>query len=683
MRKYNNQLVLFFVLTALILDGFSSEGLAQQATDALLRPFSWRNIGPSTMMGRVSCLDALDDDYKTVLVGSASGGVYKSINGGRSWDIIFDSYGSSSIGYVAFFQKDPSVIWVGTGEGNNRNSSGWGDGIYKSIDGGETFENVGLADTHQIPRILTHPTDKDVLYVAAVGHLWGYSGDRGLYKTEDGGESWMKLTNGLPDDGKTGCTEIVMHPENPDILFCGMYQRLRQPWDMYSGGPNGGIFKSTDGGKSWRKITKGLPTGETGRIGIDFYRSNPEILVACVEASDRLSNDLNVPGSGIYRSEDGGESWTYLYRHTSRPMYHGRIAINPLDDNQIYVISRDYRYSNDGGFSFRGKPWGGAGGDDHDIWISPKDKGVFYVATDQGAHLTEDGGKTWLTFNNMAIGQYYQIGVDMREPYWVYGGLQDNGGWACPSNSRDRAGILVDHTIEVNGGDGFHMQADPTDWRTVYTTAHVGGWGRVNMETYEHKFISPLPDTIINYQRYFDPDFPETDIDYTIDPGEKWLWNDMPAERRGAKLGPQFRFNWNSPVIISPNNPRTIYVAGNYVFKSVDRGDHWRIISDDLTTNDPAKRNSSQAGGLTREVTGAENHCTVISLSESPLDPVVLWAGTDDGNVQVTRNGGVRWDNVGVNIDGVPKGLWCSRVEASHFEVGTAYVSYDGHRSDD
>lgn len=643
----------------------------------------WRNIGPSNMMGRISALDALDEDWRVVLVGSASGGVFKSTNAGVTWTPIFDKYGSGSIGDVAFFQGNADIIWVGTGEANNRNSSGWGDGIYKSMDGGRTFANMGLRETHQIARLATHPSNPNIVYVAAVGHLWGYSGTRGLFRTTDGGESWEKLTNGLPTDEKTGCTEIKMHPFNPDILYCAMYQRLRKPWTFYSGGTTGGIFKSEDGGNSWKKLTNGLPKGEIGRVGIDIYRSDPQIIVASVEASDKLPDDLGVPGPGVYRSDDSGKTWKYLLRHTSRPMYHGRIAINPLDQNLIYVIARVFRSSQDGGKTFRGKPWRGAGGDDHDLWISPKDKNVFYTATDQGAHLTVDGGESFTSFNNMAIAQYYAIGVDMRDPYWVYGGMQDIGGFGGPSNSRDRQGILIDHNIEVNGGDGFHMQVDPTDWRTVYTVCHVGGIGRINMETRETKLISPRPENIINFKDVYDPDFPEKPIEYTIYPGEHWLWRASSRSRYSNILPSQFRFNWSSPLIISPNNPHTIYVGGNYLFKSVDRGETWRIISPDLTTNDPKKRNASDSGGLTREVTGAENHCTIISIAESPLNASVVWTGADDGSVRVTRNGGFEWDDARKNIKDVPEGIWCSRVEASHFEEGSAYVTFDGHRSDD
>ncbi len=680
-REYFIFQVWTFALAILLL---THSGLLGEITqDGIFRPFRWRNIGPANMMGRISALDALDEDYRVVLVGSASGGVFMSSNAGITWTPIFDEYGSGSIGDVAFFQGNPDIIWVGTGEAHNRNSSGWGDGIYKSTDGGKTFQNMGLEETHQIARIATHPTDPDIVYVAAVGHLWGYSGIRGLFKTTDGGKTWEKLSNGLPDDEKTGCTEIKMHPVDPDVLFCAMYHRLRKPWHFHSGSPSGGIFKTEDGGKTWHKLIQGLPIGDTGRIGIDICRSKPEVVVASVEASDQLPADMSVPGPGVYRSDDEGETWRYLLRHTSRPMYHGRIAVNPLDDNLIYVIARDYRFSSDGGKTFRGKPWRGAGGDDHDLWISPQDKNVFYVASDQGAHLTLDHGRSFLSFNNMAIAQYYAIGVDMRDPYWVYGGMQDIGGFGGPSNSRDYQGILNDHNIEVNGGDGFHMQIDPTDWRTVYTVCHVGGLGRINMETREYKLISPRPETIMNFNEYHDPDFPETPVRYSIFPGEHWLWRQSSRSSYSSLLPPQFRYNWSSPVIVSFHNPHTLYFGGNYLFRSIDRGDSWQIISPDLTTNDPEKRNSSNSGGLTHEVTGAENHCTIITISESPIDASILWVGTDDGNVQVSKNGGKIWTNVRPNIKDVPQGIWVSRVEASHFHKGAAYVTFDGHRSDD
>jgi len=658
---------------------------AQRTTPGVLQPFEWRNIGPATMMGRISAIDAWREDYRAVLIGAASGGVFKSTNAGITFKPIFEHYGSQSIGDVAFFQGDTSVIWVGTGEATNRNSAGWGDGIYKSTDGGQTFANVGLGSTHQIAEIATHPFDRDIVYVAALGHLWGYTGDRGLYKTNDGGQTWQKLTNGLPDDDRTGATVVALHPDDPNTVFVGMYQRLRTPYSMYSGGPNGGIFRSTDAGESWEKLTAGLPTGETGQIDLAIYPRNPSIIYAYVEASDTLPHDLSVPGPGVYKSTDGGDSWTYLERHNSRPYYHGRIRVDPTDPNNVYVIARDFAYSRDGGETWQsGRPWRSTGGDDHDMWIDPGDGGKYYMATDQGAYLSIDGGRTTLAFNNMAVGQYYAIGVDMRDPYWVYGGLQDNGGWAIPSNSRDQRGVMNDHVIEINGGDGFHMQADPTDWRTVYTTTHVGYFGRMDVSTRLHTFITPTPQTTVNFYEYYDPDFGESQINYSINPEERWLWRDL-AQRtvNGNNLPPQFRFNWNAPLVLSRNNPRTIYVGSNYLFRSVDRGDTWRIISPDLTLNDPATRNSTNSGGLTKDATGAENHNTIYSIDDSPVDPAVIWVGTDDGNVQVTRDGGATWRNVRADIPGVPDRIWVSRVEASNFGAGTAYVTFDGHRSDD
>ena len=347
------------------------------------------------MMGRISAVDGYDEDHRVLLVGAASGGVWKSVNAGTTWEPIFDHYGSQSIGDVAFFQADTSIVWVGTGEATNRNSVGWGDGIYKSVDGGRTFTNMGLRDTYQISEIATHPTNPDIVYVAAVGHLFDYSGDRGLYKTTDGGATWTKLTSGLPDDKRVGATVVAMDPDDPETLYVGMYNRLRQPFHMQSGGPGGGLFKSTDGGASWRKLTNGLPAGDTGQIDIDIFLSNPEILVAYVEADENLPSD--VPGGGIYRSDDGGESWTFQLKHFARPTYHGRIRIDPHDSDKIYIISRDFQYSTDGGETYtRGQPWRVDGGDDHDLWISPQDNRVILMATDQGARLTVDGGKSAL-----------------------------------------------------------------------------------------------------------------------------------------------------------------------------------------------------------------------------------------------------------------------------------------------
>ena len=638
----------------------------------------WRNIGPANMMGRIAAIDASNIDYRKVLIASASGGVFKSDNAGVTWESIFDKYGAGSIGSVKFDQNDLNTIWVGTGESANRNSSAWGDGIYKSTDGGKTFSNMGLKSTHQIAEIEIHPNNSNIVYAAAVGHLWGYSGERGLFRTLDGGNSWEKVLGGLPDDGKTGCTEIIFHPTNPDIMFAGFYHRLRQPASFVSGGEEGGLFKSTDGGKSWRKVTNGLAKGKSGMIDISIHLSNPDIMVMAYEADENIPD--GEPGTGVYISYDGGESWNFLLKHAVRPFYHGQIEIDPINPENIYVVSRGFMISNDGGKNFYSRRWRTDGGDDHDMWIAPYDNNIMYLATDQGSRLSVDGGRTWLSHNNMAIGQYYAIGVDMRDPYYVGGGLQDNGLWMTPSNSREYRGILNMHSTWIAEGDGFHTQIDPEDWRTVYTVNHVGFVARQNIETREYTFITPTPETISNFSEYVEYDYDETRNRYTIDPGEHWFFRERPDR---PLLPPQFRFNWSSPFIISSNNSKRVFFGSNHLFKSDDRGDNWKIISPDLTTNDKSLRNTSDGGGLTNSNTGGENHFTIITISDTPIDKDVIWVGTDDGNVQVTIDNGDTWDNVRPNIVGVPQKTWVSRVEASKHKKGRAYVSFDNHRFDD
>jgi photosystem II stability/assembly factor-like uncharacterized protein len=675
---------LFFFFAFIFVSGFVSGAEKPEKMtfeESLIQDMKWRNIGPANPNGRVSDIEALDKDFTTVIVGSASGGVWKSTNAGTTWTPIFEKYGSASIGDVAFFQKDPRIIWVGTGEKNCRNSIAWGDGIYKSTDGGETFENMGLKDTHSIGRIITHPENPGIVYAAAVGHLWGYSGDRGLYKTEDGGKTWKKLTNGLPNDGKTGAIELAMDPTDPDIIFAGFWQRLRRPYRFDSGGPKGGIFKTTDAGQSWKKLSNGLPEGDTGKIGLSIYRSDPKIIMAMVEHGfqprERLRNgspnpdytDMTKLGSGVYRSEDGGESWKMVNRHNTRPFYYSHIYVNPLDDQLVYVLDSSFWLSRDGGKTFeefgksawlRGWTPQGIHGDSHTMWLDPNNKDRFYIGDDGGVSLTHDHGH-YIYFDNFVISQFYAVCVDMRDPYWVYGGLQDQATWGGPSRHRDR-GILTDHWFRIFGGDGFHTQVDPTDWRTLYFESQGGSISRMNVETRRAVSIRPQKRNIINYDQYITQE----------------ILDDL--KEKGLGRNP-FRFNWSTPIVMSPHNPRTLYLGSNYLFKTIDRGDHWQIISPDLSKQDPEKM-KRESGGLTSDVTGAETHCTIITVSESLIRQGLIWVGTDDGNVQVTHNGGKEWENVRANVKGVPKELWVSRVEASHFEAGTAYLSFDGHRSD-
>lgn len=634
---------------------------AEAEIAAIFKNFTWRSIGPANMGGRISDIQALDDDYRYVVVASASGGVWKSTNAGTTWTPIFDTYGSASIGAVAIFQKDPNIIWVGTGEANVRNSVSWGDGIYKSTDGGQTFVKMGLEDTHHIAKIVTHPTDPDIVYVAAQGHLWGYTGQRGLFKTTDGGKTWVKLTNGLPDDGRTGCTEIEMDPQNPDILYCAFWERIRYPYRFLSGGPNGGIFKSTDGGQTWRRLTNGLPHGEIGRIGLAVYRQNPQIIMAIVEhgyqprPGTKEYEDMSKLGSGVYRSEDGGETWTFVNRYNNRPFYYSQIYINPVDDQLVYAMGTRAMVSIDGGRTFKeGMP--GIAGDFHVMWLDPHCRDRFYVGNDKGVSITHDQGQHFNFFDNFAIGQIYAISVDMRDPYYVYIGLQDNGVWGGPSNSRDYNGILNDHWFKFHSGDGFYTAVDPTDWTTVYSESQNGRLRR-NHALFRQLSVSITPQLANTYN-----------------------WEEMIPEEKDRDH-PVVRRNWNTPFILSPHNPRTIYYGANYLFKSVDRGEHWRVISPDLSTNDPEKT-YRESGELTRDVTGAETHCTITTISESPLKAGLIWVGTDDGQIWLTRNDGRTWEKVSSNLRGVPAGLWVSRVEASHFDEQTAYVTIDGHRSD-
>jgi len=437
-------------------------------TASLLSDYRWRSIGPASAGGRITDVEALETDFSYVVVASASGGVWKSINAGTTWTPIFDNYSSASIGDIKIFQGDRNIIWVGTGEANNRNSVAWGDGIYKSTDGGKTFANVGLRNTFQIARVVTHPRNPDIVYVAAVGNLWGETGDRGLFKTVDGGKTWQKLVGGLPTDAGTGATELVMDPTNSEVLYTAFYKRLRLPWRLESGSTTGGIFKSTDGGRTWKKLTRGLPTGWTGRIGLDIYKKNPRVIMAIIEAAQ--TDDLSVPGSGIYRSEDGGQTWKYLNTYNNRPFYYSQIRINPFDDQLVYVLTTNFQWSSDGGKTITAPraPFG-TSYDHHAMWIDPTNKDRFYLGKDKGLTLTHDHGGSFIYFDNLPLAQAYHVAADMRDPYAIYAGLQDNGTWGTMSFTRDVLGIRNDVTWKMHYDDGMYVAIDRNDWRTVYS----------------------------------------------------------------------------------------------------------------------------------------------------------------------------------------------------------------------
>jgi photosystem II stability/assembly factor-like uncharacterized protein len=668
--------------------------------DPMLQSLRWRNIGNANLIGRISSVDALESDWTHVVVGSASGGVWKSLNGGTSWTTIFDNYGSASIGDVRINQQNPQIIWVGTGEECGRNSAAWGDGIYKSIDGGATFTNVGLKDSYNIAEIVLHPKNQDLVYVAAIGNIYQGGGSRGVFKTIDGGKTWTKLTEGLPNDPQTGAIDLVMDPSNPEILYTAFWQRIRYPWALKSGGPHSGIFKSVNGGKTWTKLTKGLPPGDLGRSGLAVARSNPRVLMAHIEhgyqpncgggrggggrggrggdpqpATPPTPNpdcDMSKLGAGMYRSEDGGASWVFLDRTISRPFYYMHVAISPLDDKYIFSFNINYRTSRDGGKTWQG---GGPGGGHcyHAMWHDPHNKGRYYIGSDGGLNLTHDDLQTDLRFNNINVTQYYDVGLTMAEPYWVCGGLQDAGSSCGPSQTRAQA-IYTSDWVNLSGGDGYHAESPPDNPDLVITESQPGNSGGnigySNLRTRERTSMRPNKNTISNWNDYITPEMEKTAADRN--------WGQQP-QQLGA-----LRFNWSTPIKLSPHNTRTVYTGANHLLMSTDFGRTWRVISPDLTTNDPEKT-VRRSGGMTPDEDpggGAEYHSTIITISESPLEPGNIWIGTDDGNVQVTRDGGKTWTKVGIaGMPDMPRAdFWVSRVEAGHHARGTAYVTVTGHR---
>ena len=601
------------------------------------KSLEFRELGPAVMGGRIDDFAVVESHPNVVFVGVASGGVWKTVNNGTTWEPVFDKEGVSTIGDISIAPSDPSIVWVGSGEPNNRQSSSWGDGIYKSTDGGKTWKNMGLAETRHIGRVLVHPKNPDVVYVAALGHLWGPNPERGVYKTVDGGKTWSQV---LKISNDTGISDIAMDPESPDTLYAAAYERRRTPFGFNGGGSESAIYKTTDGGVSWKKLSKGLPYesgGETGRIGLDVYRKDPNIVYALVQHEK----------GGIYRSEDKGETWHKMSDTDPRPSYYSQVRIDPTNDLRIWVLGASMYFSEDGGKTFSTRRVQRIHGDFHALWIDPADPSHIIAGSDGGIHWSYDNGKTWDFLNTMAIGQFYEIALDNQKPYRICGGLQDNGSWCGPSATPYRDGIANEDWTLIHGGDGFYAAIDSVEPWIVYTESQDGFLARRDLRTGQQRSIKP--------------------------------------EAKASE--PHYRFQWNSPVAVSSHDHRTIYYGGNYFFKSADRGDSWIRLGNDLTTG--VDRNQLQIFGKTPDKStlsrhdGVEEFPTITTISESPLSPNILWAGTDDGNVQVTRDGGKTWSNVAGKVPGVPKGTYVSRVVASRSSEGAAYVTFDGHRSDD
>ncbi len=597
----------------------------------------WRSIGPAIMGGRLTDIEGVAGNLKLLYVASASGGLWKTEDGGITWQPIFDTQPVLSIGDIALEPGNPDVIWVGTGEDNPRNSVSFGKGVFRSRDGGKTWEFMGLEETERISRIIVHPKNPNVVYVAAIGHVFGPDPNRGVFMTEDGGKTWKKV---LYIDEYHGASDLEMDPQNPNVLYAGMWYFQRKPWDFDSGSRKGGLFKSIDGGKTWRKLTKGLPE-EMGRIGVKVAPSNPKIVYVIVEAKE----------CALYRSDDGGETFRCVHKEpdiVSRGFYYTELRVDPKNENRVFAISSRLWLSEDGGKTFK-RIAQSIHVDFHTMWIDPENPERIWLGNDGGLAVSYNGGKTWEFVNNLVLGQFYQIHADNRLPfYYVCGGLQDNGTWCGPSRTRGRGGILNDYWYSIGGGDGFYVLSHPEKPWIYLVEYQAGGISRVNLKTGEEIENSPYPKRN----------------------------NGGPAEAL------KYRFNWNSPIVRSPHDPNTVYFAGNVVFRSRDFGLTWERISPDLTTNDPSKLKSA-GGPIFPENTTAEYHCTIISFAESPVKAGVLWAGTDDGNLQLSVDDGKNWKNVVKNIKGLPPFSPVSHVEPSRRGAGVAYVAFDRHMFDD
>ena len=616
--------------------GFFGIGHSQTLDDisgkALFGDLNARHIGPALMSGRINDMEAHPTNSRIIYAGTAGGGVWKSNDGGATFNPIFDEY-CQSIGAVELDPNDPDkTIYVGTGETWTRNSVSVGDGLYKTVDGGANWKKIGFEHSERIANIIVNPNNSQEVYVGVLGALWGDNEERGVYKSTDGGTTWEKL---LYINPKTGCADLTMDPSDPNVLYASMWEFRRTGWSFESGGENSALYKSIDAGKTWNKIHSGFPEGKLGRLAIAVAPSNPKVLYTVIEAEKDERK-------GLYRSDDAGASWEQLnndFGITVRPFYFSRIVVDPKNEDVVVKGGLSGSISRDGGKTF--KSLGNMHSDIHDMVFSIKDSDIMYVGTDGGVYRTWDGGTTMEIVENLPLSQFYHISVDDAEPYNVYGGLQDNGSWWGPSSSP--GGVEARDWNSVGFGDGFRVLKHPTK-NIIYSEMQGAEnvW-RYDVDRQLSKTVQPLP----------------------VSEDQKLRWN------------------WNAPMAVSTHQPDRFYMGSQYLHKSEDMGNTWEIISPDLTTNDPSKQNQADSGGLSVDNSGAENHTTIFTIAESSLDQNVIWVGTDDGNVQVTQDGGKTWTNTIANIPGLPKNTWCYHIEASVFNKGTAYAVFDGHTMND
>ncbi len=629
-----SSLRLLALTSSLLLIGLPNTAPAQEAVKfdaATISGLPIRNIGSATMSGRIAAVTAMNENGRlTVFVGSASGGVWKSVNGGTTFKPVFDRQSVQSIGAVAIDPSNPKMVWVGTGEAWTRNTVSIGDGIYKSTDGGENWTNMGLKDSEHIAKILIDPKDSSTVYACAVGHIWNDNDERGVFKTSDGGNTWRKVLAGA--NSSTGCGMIAMSPAEPKTLFASMWDFRRQGWTFRSGGPGSGLYQSTDGGEHWTELndsnSKGLPEKPWGRIALAVAPSKPQVVYAMIESKK----------SALFRSDDGGKTWNRLDASQFviwRPFYFANLIVDPRNENKIFKPDGPLLLSVNGGKSFSSVA--NAHGDHHDVWIDPDNPNIVFTGDDGGLWRSEDGGTRWKHQLNLPVSQFYHVSIDNANPYHVYGGLQDNSSWV--GDSSYPGGIPNSRWENMYGGDGFWMFEDTADPDYIYAESQGGEIGRVNRYTHESRSIKPLP----NYN-------------------EKKL-----------------RFNWNTPIHMSPNEKGTIYIGAQFLFRSRDHGQSWERISPDLTTNDPEKQKQEESGGVTVDNSSAEMHTSIYSISESPKNGQIIWVGTDDGNLQITRDGAKTWANLVGNVQGLAKNSWVSTIEASRFDEATAYATFDRH----
>lgn len=647
---------LVLAMGGIALSAQSARATAQSAT-----PFDGlraRTIGPANMSGRIVDLAVNESDSYQFYAASATGGVWKTTDNGVTWRPVFEREAVHSVGAIALDQRDPNVVWVGTGEATNRQSSGWGDGVYKSTDGGATWRHMGLRDSKHIARIAIDPTNSSVVYVAVPGHLWGPNRERGLYKSTDGGSTWSLV---LARDEDTGAVDVAIDPSDPDIVYAALYTRRRAPFGFVGGGAGSGLYKSTDAGRTWRRLTRGLPEGTVGRIGISIYRKDPRVVYISLEQGERYTSSISYGKrlGGVFRSEDRGETWRHMSDWNPRPAYASQIRVDPSDQSRIYMMQ--YSVSDDSGKTFR-EPRQTLHGDDRTIWVDPRDSRHLIKADDGGVGISYDRGEKWLYVTSLPVSQFYHVSVSTTSPYFVCGGLQDNGSWCGPNQTFAREGILNDDWYRVGGGDGFHNVIDTTDNRTVYSSSQYLGLTRVDLETREAKALRP-----------------------TVKEGEGpklGNWG-APPPRVGQKIPPA---GWNSPFALSAHARGRIYAGMAVLWTSDDRGETWRSLGNPTTGVD--RRTLRLLGQLPEPTTlslddGVSYYPTVSAFAESPRQPTLLYVGTDDGNVKRSRDRGVTWTDLTAKVPGVPRQTWVAALVASRHATGTVYLAYDGHQADD